>query len=159
MAVKRTTAKKKKKPVDKQRKSTGKGRDGAGRFARGNALGFQPGRSGNPSGRPKSRTLSEAYRIMLKQPLPEDPSRTYADAVAETLCRRAVFMGDVVAAKELADRTEGKPKQTIDVSLEERKREMVEDAIAALVEQAKVSREEAIEQLTAIAPEMSDWIN
>lgn len=119
---------------------------------------WKPGQSGNPKGRPRSRTLSEAYRAMLRQPLPDDPSRTYADAVAETLCKNAV-LGDVVAAKELADRTEGRSKQTVDVTVEERKREMVENAIAKLIEDAQMSRDEAIEQLTAVTPEISAWIN
>src|SRR5262245_55609997 len=78
--------------------------------------------------------------------------------VAEALVDRAIN-GDVMAIREVYDRVEGKPKQTIDVNVEERKREMVEDAIARMIEEAQVSREEAIEQLTAFAPEMSKWIN
>lgn len=74
------------------------------------------GPSPNPKGRPKSRTLSEAYRELLKQPLPNDPTRTYADVVAAALLKSAC-RGDVASARELADRTEGKPRQSIDLDV------------------------------------------
>ncbi|HEX7176891.1 MAG TPA: DUF5681 domain-containing protein [Pyrinomonadaceae bacterium] len=47
-----------------------------GKFAEGNKLGrrFRPGQSGNPKGRPKSITLSEAYRKLLAQ-VDERPRR------------------------------------------------------------------------------------
>jgi hypothetical protein len=41
-----------KKQARKQRTAANSGRSTDGRFARGNRLGFQPGRSGNPKGRP-----------------------------------------------------------------------------------------------------------
>ncbi|HEY7183851.1 MAG TPA: hypothetical protein VIC84_20635 [Blastocatellia bacterium] len=50
-------------------------------------------------------------------------------------------------------------RQAVDVSVEDRSRTMVECAITAMMDQAQVSREEAIEQLTAIVPEMRTWIN
>jgi Family of unknown function (DUF5681) len=131
-----------------------------GQFAPGNKLGnrWAKGTSGNPAGRPKARTLSEHLRDRLKEQFPGKSSATYGRMVAEALVTEAID-GNMQAIREIFDRVEGKPKQTIDVNVEERKREMVEDAIAALIEQAQVSREEAIEQLTAIAPEMSPWIH
>lgn len=75
------------------------------------------GQSGNPKGRPKTRTLSEAYRAALAQPIPGDPDgRTYADKIAEMVISAAAS-GDVPAARELADRTEGKPRQMLDVDM------------------------------------------
>jgi hypothetical protein len=78
---------------------------------------FEKGQSGNPAGRPKSITLSEAYRRQLSQPFPDDSQgRTYAEVIAERACL-AASGGDVGAAREIADRTEGKPKQAIDVDM------------------------------------------
>ncbi|HKQ76703.1 MAG TPA: DUF5681 domain-containing protein [Blastocatellia bacterium] len=156
MAAKKTD--KKKTAVDKQRVSTGSGRDGAGRFTTGNAQGFKAGQSGNSTGRPKVRTLSEHLRDRLKEQYPGRSVTTYGRMVAEALVTEAID-GNVQAIREIFDRVEGKPKQVVDVNIEERKREMVEDAIARVVEEAQVSRDEAIEQLMAIAPEMSKWIN
>src|SRR5215831_2460072 len=128
-------------------------------FEQGNQYRWKAGApSPNPAGRPKVHTLSEHLRDRLKEQFPGKPDATYGRMVAEALVDRAIN-GDVAAIREIYDRVEGKPKQTIDVNVEERKREMVEDAIAQMVEEAQVSREEAIEQLTLVAPEMSKWIN
>ncbi len=102
-----------------------------GKFAEGNKIGnrFKPGESGNPAGRPKSITLSEAYRRQLAQPVPKDPGgRTYAEVIAELMCKRAT-QGDVAAAKEVADRVEGRPRQALDVDMNVRDwREMARTA-------------------------------
>lgn len=72
------------------------------------------GQSGNPSGRPKSRTLSDAYKYKLEEPVPNDPEgRTWAELIAEAQVRDAV-RGNVQAAREIADRTEGRPRQAIE---------------------------------------------
>ena len=93
------------------------GRDHKGRFAKGNPNEFQPGQSGNPKGRPKSITLSEAYRHQLAQPVPKDrEGRTYAEVIAALMCQRAT-QGDVAAAKEICDRVEGRAPQKIDVDM------------------------------------------
>ncbi len=89
-----------------------------GTFAPGNRLGnrFKPGASGNPNGRPKLTLLSEAIRAQLAVEAPDADERTYAEVIAEKLCTEAAS-GNVGAAREIADRTEGKPKQAIDVDL------------------------------------------
>jgi hypothetical protein len=47
--------------------------------------------------------------------LPDDPQgRTYAEAIAETLVQKALA-GDIRAAQELADRAEGKARQSIEI--------------------------------------------
>ncbi len=119
---------------------------------------WKPGQSGNPNGRPKTRTLSEELRARLKEQYPGRSDATYGRMVAHKLVDLAID-GEIAAIREVFDRTEGKPKHVVDVNVEERKREMVEDAITRLIEEAQVSRDEAIEQLMAIAPEMSAWIN
>jgi hypothetical protein len=89
------------------------------KFPPGNKLGkkFVDGVSGNPSGRPKLTRLTEALREQLAETLPDAPERTIAEAIARALIREAVS-GNVQAAREIADRTEGKPKQSIDVDLQ-----------------------------------------
>ncbi len=77
---------------------------------------FKPGQSGNPAGRPKSVTLSEAIRLQLAKKVSDGSDYTYAEAIAQVLCVAAV-KGNVNAAREIADRTEGKPKQAIDVDM------------------------------------------
>jgi Family of unknown function (DUF5681) len=73
------------------------------------------GVSGNPSGRPRKTPLTDAYRDVLAQPVPDDPlGRTYAEAIAQTLARNAL-RGDIRAAQELADRSEGKARQSIEI--------------------------------------------
>ena len=90
-----------------------------GTFAPGHKLGnrFKKGETGNPSGRPKLTKLTEALREQLTEEMPSAPERTVAEAIARALIREAVS-GNVQAAREIADRTEGKPKQSIDVDLQ-----------------------------------------
>jgi|ERR1700683_1188294 hypothetical protein len=75
---------------------------------------FKKGHSGNPSGRPKSKTLSDAYKHKLEESVPSDPERrTWAELIAEAQVRDAV-RGNVQAAREIADRTEGRARQAIE---------------------------------------------
>ena len=75
---------------------------------------WRKGQSGNPSGRPKSKTLSDAYKYKLEEPVPNDPEgRTWAELIAEAQVRDAV-RGNVQAAREIADRTEGRARQAIE---------------------------------------------
>ena len=75
--------------------------------------------SPNPGGRPKSRLLSEALRTRLAEVKPGDPAgRTYAEVVAENLIDIACSEGPgaVHAASEIADRLEGRSRQSIEVA-------------------------------------------
>lgn len=100
--------------ADKQRRNSGGGRDERGRFVKGNGHAFKPGESGNPAGRPKSVTLSEALRLKLAEDAPGKLDKTVAEQIAQALVREAV-KGNVQAIKEIGDRTEGKPRQTVGV--------------------------------------------
>lgn len=73
---------------------------------------FQPGQSGNPTGRPKERPFRDALMIALKEDEEETtPTRgTKLRAVANRLVKEAIS-GDVAAAKEIADRVDGKVPQ------------------------------------------------
>ena len=73
---------------------------------------FKPGQSGNPSGRPR-RPLTEAYKDLLDKKFPGDArGRTYAQVIAEGQAKAAIA-GRTEAAKEIADRAEGKVTQEI----------------------------------------------
>jgi hypothetical protein len=100
--------------TEKQRENTG--RDGQGRFTKDTPTAFKPGQSGNPLGRPKSITLSEAIRLQLAKTVSEGSDVTFAEAIAQVLCVAAV-RGNVNAAREIADRTEGKAKQSVDLDV------------------------------------------
>ena len=54
---------------------------------------FRPGQSGNPSGRPKSRLISEAYRRILEEIDPKK-QQSLAEKVARAVINRAL-RGDV----------------------------------------------------------------
>jgi hypothetical protein len=143
--------------TDKQRNNNGK--------KRGNVANLKPfpkGVSGNPAGRPKSLTLSEAYRRELAKIDPNDAlKRTFAEVLAEQMIVKAA-KGDVAALKEIADRVEGKAKQTITLTTD--RREHIERAIDRMIEKASeqgqaLAREEAIEALAAFVPEASQLIH
>ncbi len=90
-----------------------------GTFAPGHKLGnrFAKGESGNSAGRPKLTRLSEALREQLSEAMPNAPERTVAESLARALVREGIG-GNVQAIREIADRTEGKPKQAIDLDLD-----------------------------------------
>lgn len=74
---------------------------------------FKPGQSGNPSGRPKRKPLTEAYAAILDKPIPGDKEgHTFAEAIALAMAKEAI-KGKVNAAAELADRVEGRALQQI----------------------------------------------
>jgi hypothetical protein len=89
-----------------------------GRFAPGNSIGkqFPKGVSGNVRGRPKITRLTEALREQLAETLPNAPEHTVAEVIAQKLIKEA-FKGNVQAIREIGDRTEGKPKQSIDLDM------------------------------------------
>lgn len=87
---------------------------------------FQPGQSGNPGGRPKKKPISEAYARLLQNP-------ENADKLAKALFDMAVNEGSVFAAKEIADRLEGKAFQSLRlegdlgiIAPEDRKKKVIE---------------------------------
>jgi len=91
----------------------------SGKTARGNPekikpFCWKPGQSGNPGGRPRTRFLVEAIRRIAAEP--NDASgRTKAEALAERLWKIA-FKGSLAAMREIMDRAEGKPEQSINVT-------------------------------------------
>lgn len=78
---------------------------------------FEKGQSGNPSGKNRSKPISDALRILLSRKTDEgfelEANCTYAQKLAAKLLFHA--MGDIgfTAVLAVADRVEGKPAQAI----------------------------------------------
>lgn len=90
--------------------------------------GFLPGRSGNPSGRPKKSPISDRYATIAELPCPEyllaalklteaeKPAiKTYGDALVLSQFRAGI-KGKTDAAREITDRLEGRARQAMEVS-------------------------------------------
>lgn len=97
---------------------------------------FQPGKSGNPGGRPKSKPFKEA--LLMEALSAERGEKCVAKKGSlRWNARRLLEMGEVPAIKEIADRLDGKvtqgisgpnggPIQTVDLT------NMTEDQLNAL---------------------------
>jgi Family of unknown function (DUF5681) len=73
---------------------------------------FQPGQSGNPSGRAKD-PFRQALLKAVNKALQGDPEgRAMIDGIALQLANKAL-KGDLVAIGMIADRTDGKPAQSV----------------------------------------------
>jgi hypothetical protein len=81
----------------------------------GKATRFQPGQSGNPSGRPKDLVTRELRELMLRQCSLDKKKRSWGEVIAEAIGKKA-RNGDVRAFEAIADRTDGKPAQAVSVS-------------------------------------------
>ncbi len=90
-----------------------------GRFMPGNKIGgrFPKGASGNSAGRPRLTKLTDSLRQQIAETNPDAPEETIAEQIAKTLITLALS-GDVQAIKEIANRTEGLPKQSIDLDIQ-----------------------------------------
>jgi hypothetical protein len=73
---------------------------------------FQPGKSGNPGGRPKSKPFKEA--LMMEALAAERGEKCVAKKGSlRWNARKLLEMGEVPAIKEIADRLDGKVTQGI----------------------------------------------
>jgi hypothetical protein len=121
-----------------EEKKTGQ-RDEKGQFGPGNEHAWQKGESGNPAGRPKCITLSEAYRKQLAMIDPRDEAeRTFAEVIAEKMVRVAcgfALESASAAAREICDRTEGKAKQPIELDVKGEARTMLAAFLGVSVDQ------------------------
>ena len=75
---------------------------------------FQPGRSGNPGGKPKGRSVTSRLRELLEEPslAKGREGKVILDRIAEQIVRRCL-KGDYRFVETLLDRTEGKVPVTI----------------------------------------------
>jgi len=167
-SAKKTVSKTKTKPVDgKSSRSRSRtsfpDRQGKNRESKSYEVGkgkppketqFKPGQSGNPAGRPKSITVSDALRQALKV-VDSNDGRTLAQIVADhliTLATKGRGHIKIRAIQELVDRVEGKPRQSVEVLVPKSEIERYESMIAGYLESAKeqgvqLTREQAINYL------------
>jgi hypothetical protein len=78
-------------------------------------MAFQKGRSGNPGGRSSERAFADALRAAVNA---EDPAtkRRKIVMIAEKVVELAVA-GESWAVAQVADRLDGKPAQTMDMTI------------------------------------------
>lgn len=75
-------------------------------------MAFEPGQSGNPGGRPKTKPFREALEMEAK--LAEAGEACFAQKGSlRWNARQLLEQGDVQSIKELADRLDGKPVQAV----------------------------------------------
>ena len=133
-------------PKSSARKGKPRGRP----FPKGNPWAWKPGQSGNPAGRTPLVRIGEAYSKILGIPIPDDPmERTYAEAIAQKVAELAL-KGNLFAVEEIADRTEGKPRQPVEHSGPDGGPIVIEQAIREQAEKELIEwRLRQIEQLNS----------
>ena len=91
-------------------------------------MAFQKGNSGNPGGRPKTDKLfREALNVAIKR---TEGNKTMLAHIADALVAKAI-MGDVPAINAIADRLDGKPHQTAEIThVRARAAELSDDELA-----------------------------
>lgn len=79
-------------------------------------MAFKKGQSGNPGGRKTEKLFTDALRLALNEE-DETTKKKKLRLVAEKLIKNALE-GDNTAIKEIADRIEGKPQQTVEQKID-----------------------------------------
>lgn len=134
------------------------GRGASGKFLPGNSYGkrWKAGESGNPSGRRGS--LADALRRRLSVVRDDSDGRTNAELVADMLFEQAIEHGDIRAAREIIDRTEGRPPLAVEIEVGDERREFYEALITELCAEYNLPRERVVEDILRRKPEAARWI-
>lgn len=74
---------------------------------------FQPGQSGNPGGKPKTKPFKDALLIEAKAAENEEPCVAPKGSLRWN-ARQLLEQGDVPSIREIADRLDGKPVQAVE---------------------------------------------
>ncbi len=76
---------------------------------------FQPGQSGNPAGKPKgSLSVVSALKKELAR-IPDGEKKTQLKLLVEKIIEKGVKDGDVQMLKDIVNRIDGLPRETIDI--------------------------------------------
>ena len=115
---------------------------------------WQPGQSGNPLGRPATRSLIKALRQKLD--VVDESGKTGAERLSEKLIELAMD-GDTAALRECFDRIEGKPIQAnVNVTIDESFQRLSDDEFTEVVERERQRRAAVpriqVEQIPGSAP-------
>ena len=94
-------------------------------------MAFKKAETGNPGGRPKDlKQFRDALNLAIKR---LDGDKTKLALMAEALVDKAAS-GDVMAIREVADRLDGKPHQTAEIThIRTRASELSDDELAGIV--------------------------
>lgn len=76
-------------------------------------MAFQAGKSGNPGGRPKEKAFADAVRVAINRDA--DDGRKKLMVLADKLIDFALA-GEGWAMQQIADRLDGKPAQSVEMS-------------------------------------------
>lgn len=136
----------------KQAANRRSGRGANGRFLPGNSFGpkWKSGECPNPSGRRGS--VIDALRSRLEAVRIESDGRTNAELLADMLFDEAIKKGNIQAAREILDRVDGRPRQSLDLMVMRTEREKAELKVRRMMDEAEslghpITREKAIELL------------
>lgn len=99
--------------------------ENSGRFQPGNPHRFLPGQSGNPSGRPKRKPITEAFQEIFEQ----DPEA--AKAFIRSIMSSRSAMAHVMVLKEAGERLEGKVTQPVEHNINQDLLDRLEKALKA----------------------------
>lgn len=75
---------------------------------------FAPGQSGNPGGRQKDKPFQDALRVEAKLAEEGEPCFALKGSLRWN-ARQLLEQGDVQAIREIADRLDGRPAQSVDI--------------------------------------------
>jgi hypothetical protein len=98
-------------PVSKAQSGVGNN-DKSTRYGGVTGKGFTPGRSGNPSGRPKKNHVTKMYEQLLANP---QNRKAIKESILKTLTGGR--MSSVLQLREVAERTEGKVADIVDMNV------------------------------------------
>ena len=103
---------------------------------------FTKGKSGNPGGRPRKKLIDRCLQELLL----EDDSKKAAELAQKVL--DLATAGDMDAIRFIAERTEGKPLQKMELSGGLEYREMTDEEVHARINQLREElRAEEVEEL------------
>ena len=92
---------------------------------------WKKGQSGNPNGRAKDKLWADAIRIAVNEAY-EVGDKKKLRVLADKLVDKALE-GEIAAMKEIGDRLDGKPAQSVDVTHHKTIQEMTDDELIEII--------------------------